>query len=176
MLTAKLRDLGIEFVELLDEFAVAAASTTLYKPLDTHWNIAGNKLAAETMQKDLFEGSAKPAMISSTVPANAESLNYEGFHEATDCNSIKGWSWNVRHPNDPIRIALYDGDTLIGTVSANLFRKDLLDAGKGNGAHAFEFAIPRVLKDGRPHEIRAKIADTGIWLTGTPKSFRCSTE
>lgn len=176
MLTAKLKDLGIEFVELLDEFTVAAASTTLYKPLDTHWNIAGNKLAAEIIQKDLFEGSAKPAVINITAPANAESSNYEGFHEATDCDSIKGWSWNVRHPNESIRIALYDGDTLIATVSANLFRKDLLDAGKGNGAHAFAFSIPPVLKDGRPHEIRAKIADTEIWLTGTPKAFRCSTE
>lgn len=176
MLTAKLKDLGIEFVELLDEFTVAAANTPLYKPLDTHWNIAGNKLAAEIIQKRLFGGSVKPAVINSTASANAESSNYEGFHEATDCNSIKGWSWNIRHPNDPIRIELYDGNTLIGTTSANLFRKDLLDAGKGNGAHAFEFAIPPALKDGRLHEIRAKFADTGIDLTGTPKSLRCPTE
>jgi hypothetical protein len=120
----------------------------------------------------LFGGSTS-GVINKVEPAPAESSNYEGFHEASDCNSIKGWSWNVRRPNDPVRIELYDGDSLIATVSADLFRKDLQDAGKGNGAHGFEFPVPPALKDGRPHEIRVKVTDTGNGLIGTPKSLQC---
>jgi hypothetical protein len=33
-------------VDLLPAFRSAARTTRLYKPRDTHWNIAGNRLAA----------------------------------------------------------------------------------------------------------------------------------
>ena len=172
MLTAALKDLDIECVELLDRFKEAGAKTILYKPLDTHWNIAGNQLAADIIQKDLFPDSAN-TVINKGPRASAEATNYEGFHETADCKSIKGWLWNARRPNESMRLELYDGNSLIATVPADLFRKDLLDAGKGNGAHGFEFVIPPTLKDGRPHQIRAIVADTGIELIGTPKSLQC---
>jgi len=47
ILGERLDGLGIPFLDLYPVFAKAAASTQLYKPLDTHWNIAGNRLAAE---------------------------------------------------------------------------------------------------------------------------------
>jgi hypothetical protein len=37
---------GIPVVDLLPAFRGAARTTRLYKPRDTHWNIAGNRLAA----------------------------------------------------------------------------------------------------------------------------------
>ncbi|MDX6290636.1 MAG: hypothetical protein QOH42_2435, partial [Blastocatellia bacterium] len=42
-------------LDLYDAFSVAASSTVLYKPNDSHWNIAGNKLAAETIATNLFQ-------------------------------------------------------------------------------------------------------------------------
>jgi hypothetical protein len=36
-------------VDLLDAFIVKGQAMTLYKPLDSHWNIAGNALAAEVL-------------------------------------------------------------------------------------------------------------------------------
>lgn len=37
----------INYIDLLDDFRSASVAERLYKPQDTHWNIAGNELAAE---------------------------------------------------------------------------------------------------------------------------------
>ena len=68
MLRDRLKELDIEVVELLDDFTAVGADTALYKPLDTHWNIAGNKLAADVIQKALFRDTAKRA-VNSSAPA-----------------------------------------------------------------------------------------------------------
>ena len=38
---------GIPYLDLYPAFAAAAPTQRLYKPFDSHWNIAGNRLAAE---------------------------------------------------------------------------------------------------------------------------------
>ncbi|MGH7391984.1 MAG: alginate O-acetyltransferase AlgX-related protein [Candidatus Rokuibacteriota bacterium] len=50
ILAARLKGLGIESFDLLEAFRTGARTTRLYKPNDTHWNIAGNRLAAETIE------------------------------------------------------------------------------------------------------------------------------
>lgn len=54
LLARALRDAGIAYLDLLPSFRAAAARTTLYKPQDTHWNIAGNRLAAEAIAEHLL--------------------------------------------------------------------------------------------------------------------------
>ena len=54
VLAAGLKQQNIEVLDLYDAFSLAASSTALYKPNDSHWNIAGNKLAAETIATELF--------------------------------------------------------------------------------------------------------------------------
>ncbi|NJK37316.1 MAG: hypothetical protein HC835_10615 [Oscillatoriales cyanobacterium RM2_1_1] len=44
---------GIDYIDPLKDFKVASAQTRLYKPNDTHWNIAGNQLAAELLETNL---------------------------------------------------------------------------------------------------------------------------
>lgn len=46
LLSDRLRADGIQVIDLLPAFAAAGRTTRLYKPQDTHWNIAGNRLAA----------------------------------------------------------------------------------------------------------------------------------
>ena len=45
----------IPFLDLLPAFAQAGKHTRLYKPRDTHWNLAGNRLAAATIAGFLRE-------------------------------------------------------------------------------------------------------------------------
>lgn len=49
VLTGALEAAGIPVLDLLPAFRQAGETTTLYKPSDTHWNLAGNRLAAETI-------------------------------------------------------------------------------------------------------------------------------
>lgn len=84
---------------------------------------------------------------------------------------IEGWAWNRAQPQEIVKVDLFDGETLLGTVSADLFRKDLLEHGIGDGKHKFSFPTPENLKDGKPHTIRATISGTKTELRNSPKVF-----
>ena len=47
LLCKELEKLNIEYLDLLHDFVIASKKQRYYKPNDTHWNIAGNKLAAD---------------------------------------------------------------------------------------------------------------------------------
>lgn len=100
---------------------------------------------------------------------------YQGFHDVADCNVIYGWAWDANQPNNPIDVDIYDRATLVTTISANVFRPDLLQAGIGNGYHGFTYTVDGLLKNGQAHSIRVKFAGTNIDLANTPKSITCST-
>lgn len=49
-----LQKLGIDYLDLLPEFAAASSRERLYKPNHGHWNIRGNALAAELITRHLL--------------------------------------------------------------------------------------------------------------------------
>ena len=53
-LREELDALEIEYLDLLPAFANASRQARYYKPTDTHWNIAGNELAAELIAEYLL--------------------------------------------------------------------------------------------------------------------------
>ena len=53
MLIAKFRESGIDFIDFRDDLASISRSMRLYKPNDTHWNIAGNRTASEIIAKHM---------------------------------------------------------------------------------------------------------------------------
>ena len=164
-LSTSFHDHGIDSIDLLEPFSSAAGKTVLYKPRDTHWNIAGNKLAEELIAARLLRGPE--------AATDRPVTSYEGFQEETDCRSITGWAMDLSRPNDSVRVEIYDGENLIGSVTANLFRKDLFAAKKGSGAHAFTYSLPSQLKDGKVHSISARLAGQKTGLTGAPKEIHC---
>src|SRR5262249_31700076 len=46
LLRARLEQLEIDYIDLLTEFSADSLNERLYRPNDSHWNIAGNALAA----------------------------------------------------------------------------------------------------------------------------------
>jgi hypothetical protein len=53
-LIERLKQNGIDSIDLLEEFQSAAEQKNLYRPNDSHWNIEGNKLASEILVKHLY--------------------------------------------------------------------------------------------------------------------------
>jgi hypothetical protein len=98
---------------------------------------------------------------------------YEGALARPSCQEISGWAWDGGRPNVPIRVDIYDGDTLLGAVLADRPRPDLAGGGKGDGRHGFAFAVPRALADGNLHVIRVKFEGTDIDLRNSPQLLRC---
>ncbi len=97
----------------------------------------------------------------------------EGYHDVTNCNGILAWAWDMNRKDEPIRLDVYDGGVLLGSVTADLFREDLMAAGKGNGRHGAFFPVLPQLKDGRTHIIRVRFAGTDVDLLNGPKEIRC---
>lgn len=56
-LARALAEAGVPFLDLLPEL-IAAGAEPLYKPRDSHWNLAGNRLAAERLYRWLTAGRA----------------------------------------------------------------------------------------------------------------------
>ena len=65
----------------------------------------------------ILAGGATATDPSDAIPSSSE---YEGFHDETDCRSIKGWAFDKLHPNEPVKVELYNGDTLIAAVTGTL--------------------------------------------------------
>jgi hypothetical protein len=98
----------------------------------------------------------------------AQESKVEGQLDLVDAESISGWVWDRNLPWPPSKLDIYDGETLLATVPANKFRRDLLDAGIGSGQHAFDYPTPAELKDGKSHTIRVKVSGTDVDLPGSP--------
>jgi hypothetical protein len=65
-----------------------------------------------------------------------------GFVDDVSSLRIAGWVQNVENREAPVCLDIYAGGRLIGQTLANRFREDLLQAGLGNGRHAFAFMLP----------------------------------
>lgn len=120
-------------------------------------------------------GNSGLTLFNSPKTINCALFVFQGFHETADCNTITGWAWDANQPNTPISVDVYlDNDNFRSIVApANQFRQDLLNAGIGNGFHAFSFATPAFLKDGVTHSLKFKFTGTNILLTNTPRSITC---
>jgi hypothetical protein len=96
---------------------------------------------------------------------------FDGSLDVADSTHITGWAWNSSQPDAAVKVDFYDGNTLIGTVTADEFREDLLKDKKGNGKHRFMYHLPDELRDGKEHTIHARYAGTDADLPKSPQKF-----
>jgi hypothetical protein len=104
------------------------------------------------------------------VRREASTPAIRGTLDLVDGQQIAGWAWDQDNPDAPVQVEIRDGANRLATTAANLFRKDLLDAGIGNGAHGFSIANP-VAADGKKHTLHVLASGTNVELDGSPKSF-----
>jgi subtilisin family serine protease len=148
--------------------AGAAALLLAYHPTMT---------AAQVKSTILSTVDSLPSLAGKTISggrlniAKALQSIYQGYHDGATCQAINGWAWD--HTGIPISVDIYNGAARLATSPANLFRQDLLNAGIGNGYHAFVYNVPAALKDGVTHSIDVKFAGTTTDLSTTPRSLIC---
>ncbi|GAB3934830.1 family 78 glycoside hydrolase catalytic domain [Larkinella terrae] len=105
--------------------------------------------------------------------------NFEGYLDVITCNSFSGWIWNKDKPNAAVTIEFLEGSTLatakvFATTVANILRQDLKDAGKGNGAHGYNYTVPQTLKNNQERIIWGRVQGNSYILVWSPKSINCS--
>ncbi|MFD1143454.1 beta-propeller fold lactonase family protein [Larkinella insperata] len=108
-----------------------------------------------------------------TTPPASGQPNYEGFLDKVECGSIRGWVWDSKRPNTPLTVEILADGKVIGTASANIFRQDIKDAGKGNGEHVYSFSTPEQYKDGKTYSISARVQGSNYTLKSSPKTLTC---
>lgn len=87
------------------------------------------------------------------------------FHvDAVDDEGVVGWIWAPSTPEKRLPLELVEDGVVLAETVADIYRQDLADAGKAGGSCSFRFAIPAVLRDGRPHTIELR-------CKGRPKPF-----
>ena len=129
-------------------------------------------LVAETNSE--LPGSPKAILESPSADAVAQVSRpdqIEGTLDAADPHQIAGWVWDKSRPDVPLQVDIRDGDTLLTTLRAAMFRRDLLDAHKGNGAHAFQYEPRWEPGNHATHNIRVFVSGMNRELAESPKTI-----
>ncbi|RRA99983.1 putative Ig domain-containing protein [Larkinella rosea] len=132
--------------------------------------VIGSRTYSITCTKGSCSATVTPVLEIVKPPVAS---TFDGYVYGADCSTFRGWAWDGTKPNTPVTVEILDGPNVIGTLTAGEFRPDLLAAGKGNGNHAFVYAIPQSLVDGALHSLSARVRNSGFILKGSPKALVC---
>lgn len=91
----------------------------------------------------------------------------QGYLDAVDARRVVGWAFNPALPNTPLEVELLIDDAPVGTFTADRFRDDLRQAGKGDGRHGFDIPLPPL--SAGEHRVAVRVAGSTRTLRGSPK-------
>lgn len=87
---------------------------------------------------------------------------------------IKGWARDESDPDRPVRLRILDNGLPIGEVLADLYRKDLQQAGIGTGRHGFAFTVPGGLSPLFSHVIQVRRESDWQDLPNSPRTLEAA--
>ncbi len=91
-----------------------------------------------------------------------------GFLDELSLDLISGWAWDPARPNEPVEVEVLDGDEVILTIRADLYREDLVQNGFGNGVHGLRITGLRSLTQKSRQRIHVRRAMDHVDLPGSP--------
>lgn len=103
----------------------------------------------------------------------AAAPSYVGSLDVADCNHVSGWAGDQAVINKTVKVNLYVDGKLSKSVTSNLPRKDVADAGYGPN-HGFEITLPATAKNGVAHSFAVRVTGAGVELWGSPRSLTCA--
>jgi hypothetical protein len=85
-----------------------------------------------------------------------------GYLDAVSDGYARGWAYDRTRPRKRLALEVYAAGDRLGVSRAELFRRDLAEAGIGDGRFGFEFQLPD--KNVNPETISIKVKQTDFWL------------
>lgn len=157
--------------EVAFENAAAKATTAKFSEPGLYVLRFGAKFGADEATDNVkLIVNAADVTIGGRSSKNDGNGDFEGYADVVTSDQASGWCWDKRKGNEAIDVNVYDGETLLATVTANQLRSDLVKAGKGDGRHGFKFFLPLSVKDRQSHTIHVKYANTNRELGNSPRS------
>ncbi|RRB00009.1 putative Ig domain-containing protein [Larkinella rosea] len=136
-------------------------------------SVSGTFLLTYSAKDDQHAPVATTLTLTIKSASSIVTGNFEGFLDVVECSSIQGWVWDRNQPNTPMTVEFFANGLSLGTTPANIFRPDLVAAGKGNGIHGYAFTTPASLKTGISYQISAKVQNSNYVLLWAPKVLTC---
>jgi hypothetical protein len=99
--------------------------------------------------------------------AHARPGPLQGYIDRITDNRIPGWAFDAAHPDLPMLLDVFLGETHLGSVLACDYRADLQAAGFGRGRCSFLFTAPITLTPDILHTVSVRRAADGAELTFT---------
>lgn len=93
----------------------------------------------ECINKFIIESGSRNHLKSGSEPETVEIENNKLCIRVDNASRsfIKGWTWLPSEPDRKLHVSLIVNGHIVDNVIANKYRKDLADAGLGNGCHGF---------------------------------------
>ena len=98
---------------------------------------------------------------------NALAPSFEGHLDSVVGNEVAGWAYDGRDPKRRLLVEVSRGERRV-IVAADMLRKDVLDAGKGDGRYGLNAHLDATGLNQFP--VRARLLETGFELAGSPWS------
>jgi GT2 family glycosyltransferase len=98
----------------------------------------------------------------SLSPSARERPRVRGRLEGLVGTAAHGWAMDRATPNRRVKLDVLLGETVVARGVADRYRKDLLDAGMGDGRHGFSIDLPPEYFDGKPCDIAVRDTLTGL--------------
>ena len=92
-----------------------------------------------------------------------------GNIETVSATRVDGWAWDPDRADAPVSLLVLADGAVVGRCLANRWRHDLLEAGIGDGEHAFSLELHKRLAGGERHTIEVRREEDGAVLPGSPK-------
>lgn len=123
----------------------------------------------------LFTEASLPPAAAVPAASAADATLIRGNVDTVLGTAVKGWCWHPLDPNRAIRVRALVGGREVAALDAQELRGDLINAGIGDGYHAFTLPMPFWMLDGVRREVEIVAEDHGP-LPGSPISFTGMTE
>ncbi len=95
---------------------------------------------AESSEPNSFKNTTE--ISKKATSTNEEGQNdWEIHFDNLDSGFVNGWAWIRSLPNTPVKVEVSLSRDKHKIGIADVFRKDLLDAGMGNGVHGFRIDV-----------------------------------
>ena len=122
------------------------------------------------MVADFRRRNVMSASAEKNEAAAVRQVSVNGYIDAITGNRIYGWAWDAQQPAAKITLRMQVNGKMVGVIIADLPREDLKASGIGDGAHAFDAAIPEGVS---PNDLKlmAVCPDTGQTVELAPRAI-----
>jgi glycosyltransferase involved in cell wall biosynthesis len=146
---------------------IPIAASVKLQPNTNYWIELGDADRPDrTLPKDLGLGAQ--------ALGDGGSGALQGRLDLVSPHRIAGWARDLGAPDRPVGLQILDNGAVIGTVTANLYREDLAQAGVGNGEYGFVLDLAEPLSPAIGHVIQARGRGSEQDLPGSPWSIEPS--